>query len=83
MSDASSKHDKLLEEEQQLQNKITTCQTMLQVVFNALQDETVNLHLLTVEDIVVLIHSFEANAHTELLHLWFEKSVRGNKLGNQ
>jgi hypothetical protein len=75
MSSESSKRDKLLAEEEQLLNKITTCQTMLKAVMNALEDEGANLHLLTVEDVLTLIHSFEANAQTELLHLQLEKAV--------
>lgn len=68
MSEVSNKNE-MLQAEEQLLNKITTCQTMLQAVMSALQDEDVNLHLLTAEDVLVLIHSIESDAQMELLHL--------------
>jgi urease accessory protein UreE len=73
MNEIKERYEKLVLEEDDLNNKIKTCQTAIDAVMMAVLKEGDSLHMLTTEDVIVAIHKLEMDARTELLHLQLRK----------
>lgn len=75
-----TEYESLALEENELLDKLRTCQIMIEAIMNAIVEERDSLQLLTVEDVLTEIHTLELELRTELLHLRLEKTLHGNPI---
>lgn len=81
MSDQFQKYEQLVNEEDRLINKIEIYQEAISAILMLVTKQGASdLHILTIEDVVSMLHSAEVFCHTELLHLRLAKSILSNTL---
>ena len=81
MSEERQKYEQLVREKDDLVYKIETYQEAITALLTLVHKRGVsNLHLLTIEDILMTVHSAEVTCQTELLHVRLAKSVLSNTL---
>ncbi|NQX66655.1 hypothetical protein HQN90_11005 [Paenibacillus alba] len=70
-----SEYESIVHEENELLDKLRTCQSIIEAILYAFAEERDSIHLLTVEDVLMEIHSLELELRTELLHLRLDKVI--------
>ncbi|GMX62916.1 hypothetical protein [Paenibacillus elgii] len=78
MEDAA-KHKILLGEEAKLLLQIQTCQEVIFTLKSIVRQRGKSLHMLTMEDILTLIHQMEMDFRVELLHVNLEQARQDSK----
>lgn len=68
------KLERLVVEETLLLKKVRTCEECVFAVLGHLFQHNDEVHVLTVEDVLTLVHNKETELRTELLHLRLEKA---------
>jgi hypothetical protein len=75
MNEIAEQYERVIEEEDELLERIRTCEAYL----NAILEETYRSggrhHRLTVEDILTAVFRISSDLRTELLHVQFEKTL--------
>ncbi|KEQ23516.1 hypothetical protein [Paenibacillus tyrfis] len=74
-----AKHKILLGEEAKLLLQIQTCQEVIFTLKSIVRQCGKSLHMLTMEDILTLIHQMEMDFRVELLHVNLEQARQDSK----
>lgn len=73
-----AKHNALLGEELQCMQQIQTCEDIVFTILNLVRQHGRSIHLLTVEEIIQMIHQMELDYRTELLHVNLEQAIEAS-----
>ncbi|WP_248926750.1 hypothetical protein [Paenibacillus hamazuiensis] len=72
-------YEHLLQEKALLSQQIMTIEEVKKIIFDAIEQRGHQLHVLTLEDILISIHSLSSNLQMELLLLHLDKALAAYK----
>ncbi|MFD2672173.1 hypothetical protein [Marinicrinis sediminis] len=79
MTTAKKPHTSYNQEEDELLKRIYTCNQATESMLQMMEEEPAAIHSLTLEDILLHIHTMKQDLQTELLHLLLEKAIHSEQ----
>jgi hypothetical protein len=80
MSITTEHYERLIQEEHLLANRLETCEDCITAILSRANEGGIDLHVLTLEDILTTIHQIWIDIQVEMLHLRFEKALQTTRI---